>query len=191
MACFNKATCFMPYYDSATESIVQFNPNDGLGVGWLQNYGATALGFGNLQVDFGWLNKANPDWLHLYDLLSAQAVGPLTALTYTKTTANISYVSIVANTPLPKACDFWYNSLNFAKVGIFAWANGAGPASFIGFIPNYMLFGIRQAVEIITQEFEGFFCGPATDGVVLNCICYSRLLLPPFNLNGTDQGIPL
>jgi hypothetical protein len=190
MACLSREDVSMPYYDPLTESIFQFTGLYLYEAGVIGSYDNKWTDRTNFQIQCGWLNKANQDWTHLYDISSAQTLSALTTVAYHKMGNPISYCSGTFQLPLPKNISFWWGTLAFARLGIFAWANGASATSFICLLPVQFIDTVFFAFQSLGFEFEGIWIGPAEKNLSMSVTVYSRRDIPPIQFTAGLLSIP-
>ncbi len=180
------ATGQMPYYSAATGTILQYVPYnyspyqqflfDG-------TYDDLYFGYGNLIVVNSWLNKANPDWLNLYDLTSAQMFGPSSDLTFYPSDVLINSAVVTVHDPISPGLDYWWGTTQFAKFGFFCWGapNPVGETQWINF----------KQCSFISSSTQYNGCGFAGfQGTQVSVVAYSRLDVSPITLNDVQYPIP-
>jgi hypothetical protein len=158
--------CFLPYYDSSTDTIVY----QGMENAFMSDVTTNTTESINWMNQMSWANKANPDWLNLYDsALDTTHVG-LTG------SGNFDDENITALdgliTQAGAEIDYWWGTNTFAKFGSVSFEQ-----EFPQCCPEWINYSSFSAQSKNKLPVTGFVY-TLLPGVIANMTTHQKFAVP-------------
>ena len=171
-----------PYFHKATQTVMYYiAPTPG--AGFLNAGDNSANQFAQTALQLNAINKANPDWLQLLDVSSAQSYTGLTGGGVTGLSPNLCFALVTITPPIPANIDLWWGNSGFAKLGFLAFGtiNCKTPVYWVNFVGT-VAFDNLTYWNNLTYFFQ--------KGVIASIITQARIPLPPISWNGSAFVYP-